>query len=621
MERKVKAAAQTGVYLMIVFAVLIAANVLSYMNYKRFDTTKNERFTLSKGSARLVREGLKQDLQIDVYITRGLPAFDNFIQDLGDLLGEYERASQGKLHYTLIEAKTDEQKQAAKDAGLQERAFGEGSKTGKDQALISKGFMGMAFKYGSEKEAIPVMDPGQSQGLEFWITNKIREIHDRADDIHHKIGVLTGKDEIKISDPNLVASGRGPGPNLKGILQQAFPFYQFEDVDLQNGDAEINKELVGLVITQPGKDFNEKELRRIDQFVMLGKSLAVFASAVNLKASDASMKADLNLHGLDKLFEGYGVEMKKDAIIDWGRPLIMRVQTQGQSAVIPDFGIVQAQYDSRLDSKEQLLDQSFPGFFRMDEVAVPFPSSLVPHADKQTDCDLHAVARTSPKATVVTSDTFDEKSAMTRDLTPSGEYGQHVIAVAIEGKDDGTGARKPCKIVSAYGGKEGQGVTAPAQSAEGARILLVSSSEFLANPFARSGNAPPMPPQMQMMGPIGGDEELQLISQFYAQQYLTETIIAFKNIVDWMSGDSDLIAVSAKLLSEPNLTYKDISRPDKAATDPDVAKKQAEEYEGEITKVQTRVQWTLTLLPAALFALFGILRWRMRESARANIRV
>ena len=51
------------------------------------------------------------------------------------------------------------------------------------------------------------------------------------------------------------------------------------------------------------------------------------------------------------------------------------------------------------------------------------------------------------------------------------------------------------------------------------------------------------------------------------------------------------------------------------------AKKQADEYQGEVTKVQTRVQWTLTLFPAALFALFGLIRWRLRESARANIRV
>jgi ABC-type uncharacterized transport system involved in gliding motility auxiliary subunit len=628
-ERKTKAATQTGVYLFIVAAILVGANLFSYGVYKRFDVTKNERYSLSKGSARLVHDGLKQDLQIDVYVTRGLPKFDAFIQDLTDLLNEYEHAGAGKLHYSIIEPKTDEQRQAAKDAGLQEAAFGEGSKTGKDQAMISRGFMGMAFKYGSEKEAIPVMSPDQSQGLEFWITNKIREIRDRADDIHQKIGILTGKDEIKLTDANLVASqpGRGQGPNLKGIMQQALPFYQFEDVDLQNGDAEVNKELVGLIITQPGKDFSEKELRRIDQFLMLGnKSLAVFAGAVNMKASDASMKAELNLHGLDKLLEGYGIEMKKDVIFDWGRPLVMRVATQGQPVQIGDFGIMQAQHDSRLDDKEQVLDQSFPAFFRLEEIAVPFPSTIVPHPEKQPSCAVKALIRSTPRATVLTTDTVDEKAVlvgprgeMSREAGPQGEYGQHVVAVAVGDKEDGD--KSKCLLKSAYEGKEGQGVTAAAVSAQPSRVLVVASPQFLNNPFARQGNAPPMPPQMQMMGGIGGDEDLQLISQFYAQQYLTGTILAFKNTLDWMAGDTDLIAVSAKLLSDTNLTYSDIRKPDKAATDPDAAKKQAEEYEGEITKVQQRVQLTLIVLPALLFAAFGILRWRLRERARADIRL
>jgi hypothetical protein len=125
---------------------------------------------------------------------------------------------------------------------------------------------------------------------------------------------------------------------------------------------------------------------------------------------------------------------------------------------------------------------------------------------------------------------------------------------------------------------------------------------------------------MMMMGQVGGDEELQMISQPYAQQYLTETILAFKNTLDWMGGDSDLIAASAKLIGDPNLTYLDIEKPKVAAsTDPDVAKKQAEEYEAELTKVQRNVQWTMTIFPALLFALLGIARWRMRESQRASI--
>ena len=628
MERKNKARAETGIYLFVVAAILVIANIISFRTYKRFDTTKNERFSLSKGSARLVSEGLNKDLDVTIYVTRGLPKHEAFITDLTDLMTEYERASNGKLHYTVVEAKTDEERAKAKEDGLQEAAFGEGSKTGKDQALISKGFMGMSFKYGSEKEAIPIMSPDQGQGLEFWITNKIREIRDRADNKFQKIGILTGKDEIKLSDANLIAAqgGRGGGPNMKGIMEQALPFYKFEDVDLQGGEAEINKELVGLLITQPGKEMTEKELRRIDQFLMLGnKSVAILASAVNLKANDASMKATLDTRGLDKLLDGYGIEMKKDAVFDWARPAVVRVMTQGMPVVAGHPATVLAQYDSRAEPSTQFLDQGFPGFFRMEELVFPFPSTLVAHPEKQPKAKMHVIARTTPRATAATTDTVEMKPAR-GDLKPTGEYGQHAIAIALEPACcDGSNScseSDPCKagiIQSAFAGKPDETIKAPAESAGKSRILVISASEFLANPYARAGNAAPMPPQMQMMGAMPGDEELLMISQPYAQQYLTETILAFKNTLDWMGGDSDLIAASAKLIGDPNLTYLDIEKPKVSAADPESAKKQSEEYDAEINKVQTRVQWTMTFFPALLLVLFGVVRWRLRESERANI--
>jgi ABC-type uncharacterized transport system involved in gliding motility auxiliary subunit len=610
MERKTRAATFSGVFLLIVAAIVVAANVLSFGAYKRWDVTKSERFTLSQGSARLVREGLKQDLAIDVYVTRGLPKYEAFIQDLTDLLDEYERAGNGKVKYTIIEPKTDEQRQAAKDAGLQEAMFGDPSATGEDQATISRGFMGIAFKYGSEKDQIPMLQPDAGQGLEFWITNKIREVRDRADEISQKVGLLTGKDEIKLSDPNLIASqpGRGQGPNMRGILEQALPFYKFEDVDLKGGDEEINKELKGLIITQPGKELTEKELRRIDQFLMLGdKSLVVLAGAVNLKASDATMKATLNTWGLEKLLDGYGVEMKKEAILDWGRSMRIPFQMQnGQIGWVLVHGIVQAQHDEAMEEKEQTLDSAFAPFFRMDEVSFPFPSTLVAHPEKQPEAKMKVVARSSPNTTVDGSDNIDLK--FSSEVKPKGEYGQRAMAIALEGR-----------IKSAFSG-DNQGITANAQAPVDSRVLVVSASQFLANPLARSGNPPPMPPQMMMMGGMPGDEDLQMLSQMYAQKYLTATILVFKNTLDWASNDSTLLAASAKLLGDTNLTYSDIRKPSaEASNDPAALQRQQEELKNQRKTVQQRVQWTLILVPALLFIAFGVLLWQLRERSREAI--
>ena len=89
MEKRAKTAIESGALLLIVAAIFIALNALSALGvYKRVDTTKTERFTLSQGSGNLLRS-MKQQMTVDAYVTRGLPKLDVFVSDLRDLLQDY----------------------------------------------------------------------------------------------------------------------------------------------------------------------------------------------------------------------------------------------------------------------------------------------------------------------------------------------------------------------------------------------------------------------------------------------------------------------------------------------------------------------------------------------------
>jgi hypothetical protein len=44
-----------------------------------------------------------------------------------------------------------------------------------------------------------------------------------------------------------------------------------------------------------------------------------------------------------------------------------------------------------------------------------------------------------------------------------------------------------------------------------------------------------------------------------------------------------------------------------------------EDIKTQRKKTQSNVQWTLTLVLPLLFAAYGVLRWKMRENARATI--
>jgi ABC-type uncharacterized transport system involved in gliding motility auxiliary subunit len=581
--------------------------MLSFKAYSRIDTTRNERYTLSKGSGRLLST-LKTPIQVDAYIKTGLPQLDAFVRDLTDLLKEYEREGKGKFKFTLIEPNTDDLREQAKEAGLTEQPFGEMNQTSEDTAAIAQGYLGLVFKYGSEKAVIPQLPYQNADGLEFWITNKIREIRDKADDIKHRIGVVTGKDELKLSDANLVPKqGQGQGgPTLKGILEQAFPFYKVEDLDLKGGASAIDKDLAGIIITQPQKDYDEKELRRIDEFLMLGgKSLVVYASAVNLKPNDGTMSATLNTHGLEKLLDGYGIHMNKDAVFDHGAQFRVQVMTQGgQPAWLRHPGIAHVINDSRMDEKDKLLDTGFAGFFRLDEVIFPFPSSLDLKRDKQpADVKLAAVARSTPASSVDKSETVDMK--LREQWRPKPPQDQRILAAYADGK-----------LKSAFAGSPMEGISPPERAPQPSRVLVVSSSLFLTNPFAYAGNGPELGGQFAMFGAVGGDPKLLALAQPYTK-YLTSTIISLKNTLDWMSGDADLVAASAKLLGEASLTYSSVTKPKfKAEENEDEMKKKDEEYRAARKDLQTHIQWFLILGMPALFGAFGVFRWQTRQSRR-----
>jgi len=608
-ERKRSVATQTGLYVLVITAIAIVVNVLSSGAYGRVDTTYSKRYTLSAGSGRLVHN-LKEDIQVDAYVTRGLAQLDTFVRDLTDLLKEYQRAGNGKFKFTLIEANTDELRQRAKEAGLEPMTSIDANAASGDKAEIAQGYMGLVLKYGSEKEVIPQLSPGMNTGLEFWITNKIREVRDRAENLKHQIGVISNKDEIKLTDNNLLARhGQRGSPNLQTILTSNFPFYSFADVDLKDGNEEIQKDLAGLIITQPRKAFTDRELRRIDQFLMRGnKALVVYASAVTLKAQDASMEATLDLHGLEKLTQGYGIDIKKDAVMDYGAQFSFIVPTgTGQFVAIRHPAIARIVDDPRADEKEKLLDTSFAGFFRIPELSFPFASSVELIRNKQPmDVELKVVARTTPQTTVTTSDTVDMK--LKSDWKPKPPFKQQAVAAYAKGK-----------LKSAFAEAKDEAIPVPERSEQASRVLVVASSEFITNPFAYAGNGQEMGGQFQMLGAVGGDQLLQQVAQPYAERYLMNTIVSVKNTLDWMTGDSDLIEASAKIIGDANLTYSSLGKLNVPAdADEATVKRMDEDYRAKRQNLQNSVQWTLTLGVPVLFALFGIMRWRQRGNLRVG---
>ncbi|HEY6461488.1 MAG TPA: GldG family protein [Polyangiaceae bacterium] len=402
---------------------------------------------------------LREPVTVTAYVTRGTPQLDAFVRRLDELLAAYARVGGHKFGFTIVDANDADTKKKAKDAGLLEQPFDDAARAGAKERGLS-GYMGLVLRYGEQQKPLKFMPPDRTDGLEAWITSRIREIHEGADGVHHVIGVLTGHGELLPSETNLVPPTLGQF-SMQKIITDNFSFFTFVSVDLQGGARPVPDECEGLIVTQPGEDLTERELRRIDQFVMKGRTLAVFAGAANVKAGDAAMTAVMSTHGLERLLDGYGIAMNDDVVVDMPAATRVTVPTTQGDVVAALPQILEAKDDRPPRGDGWLIDTRFLGFFRAEDFVVPFPSSLTIRPEKQPRATMSVVLRSTGTATHLTGPTVDLRpfQKWTRKLEGLPRQ-RFAIAADVEGT-----------LTTAFPGGDPQGVETPAPSARAARAV------------------------------------------------------------------------------------------------------------------------------------------------------
>ena len=460
---------------------------------------------ISEPTTQMLRS-LHHPVVIEAYVSQATPNTKAFAAKLERFLKAFSAASDNVVT-RIINPLTPEERARAEKAGLKQI----------DDAGTAI-YSGIAVSYGSENDVIPVLVPTNDFGLEYWLANKIRQTYEKAEGIHHRIGLLVGQDEMSLSEANLVPAQTGK-PSMREVIIRNFPFVEFVDVDLHGGRVPVDATIEGLIVTQPARDLADRELRALDDFVMRGKMLVVIASAVNLTPGDATMTATLSTHNVGPLLEGYGIEMHRDVVLDFGRAFKVDVLTQSGVTAARFPQIPEVVDDETLQGDARAIDTGFPVFFRMEQIILPFVSSLALHRDRQPSASMKIVARSSPHSIV---DTRETVGLGLQAWKPKGDWKQYDIAAYVEGR-----------LQSAFGST---------RATTTARVLTIASAQMTANPFARAGNA---------AGANKGDEALLQIAGPYADLQrgavpILYSIMALVNVLDMIVDGPVLSAMTTQ---------------------------------------------------------------------------
>ncbi len=197
-----------------------------------------------------------------------------------------------------------------------------------------KGILAIGMEYGDRSFEKQLLDKNialTSRGLEekyeiIDIKNIEKFINENVDNlinINEDIGYLSSNGTLSIS-PQLPSQYRMLQPN-QGSLTKFNSLlsknYTIKQIDLKSED--ITDSIDTLIIAGAKENFSDWELFQIDQFLMKGKSLAIFMDAFQEIQQKQKQMYGLNQPvylplntGLERLLDHYGVKVKKSYLMD-----------------------------------------------------------------------------------------------------------------------------------------------------------------------------------------------------------------------------------------------------------------------------------------------------------------
>lgn len=316
---KKKSLQQLGLIVIAVIAVNIAGNFF----FKRFDLTKDKRYTLSKSTLDMIKK-VDQPLYIDVFLDGQFPPeFKRLQGETRQMLEEF-RAYNSNIIFNFTDPLADESKADQFVAELSGLGFSptniQSNKNGKKSMI--QVFPWAIANYGTKSVRVPLLINNFGNNADENISKSVQLLEFAFADALTKLAT-TEKKKIAV----LKGNGEMSDKYLADFILNLKEYYLIGEFNLDSLANDPNKTMRNLehfdaaIIAKPTEAFTDSEKYILDQYIMNGgKTLwlidKVVADIDNLQNESQSTLAYPRELNLDDMFFKYGIRINYNLVQD-----------------------------------------------------------------------------------------------------------------------------------------------------------------------------------------------------------------------------------------------------------------------------------------------------------------
>jgi len=296
---------------LVMLGILVLFNFIAGTAPARLDLTQEKAYTLSAGTKAILKK-LDTPVTIRFYCTQSESAtpetvyLKGYARKVEDLLTEYKQVAGGKIKIEKYDPQPDsDAEDSARLDGIEPKPL----------AGTEGFYLGLAVKCADEVLAIPFLEPNRERLLEYDLTRAIvrSETPEKP-----TIGLMSPLPVFGMpANPMMAQMGQPPGGSQPWTIVTELK----NDFNVKRVGMDVDKidDDIKLLLVIAPKDITDKAQFAIDQFIMRGGKLVAFLDAQCLADNRQQNQMMANMGGggssLDKLLKAWGIQFDTGKVV------------------------------------------------------------------------------------------------------------------------------------------------------------------------------------------------------------------------------------------------------------------------------------------------------------------